>query len=605
MKLTRKTFEAFLILCCLLYVTACFSPGQPDPDEPPAEETLLFLNVSVDFSLINTETTEQTAFVYAFRKKNNSYSKTAMVRIDESGSYSLALDHIYFLTRGTTIHLVYLSQSGNYGIKTIYVLKDEDIESKQAQLDTVLLKPTGTVNVPVSLSGELTDIINLDKFIYTEIMGLYQDFEIEGFNYTNNIFIPSFQNNEITLTNVPEGIWPQAKFGFKDAKYENNPATTDVYNIEAISEQTTQLPVTELNYNLPVLNALDITSVSTTNVQVSGIGICSPDNETDCLFNPLQDETRYIDHTDYFLLQDEIIFTPHFSGDKSVTFSGTNIDTFSVDSGQNIVIPVTNGSVPTFQLEVTSNQSGTSHLYEYRLTADNTSLPARISLSYSYRGSSLISHQFSYTSQLLSESDINNLVDVDYSVDALTFNFSIASGARLYINGNLKQEQSSYEFTAGLQPGPNTINLTVLSSNGYDHIDYQIDIFRGSYIDTSLRSLQITGVELDFFGNEVDNYSTSISFDPAVTFYSVSTPDTDIISLKIITMLQSRGGTRVITLNGEIITRRDHEPVYSAPVENGYNIITTTVTAADGVSQKTYTIELYIGEAPPNSEGAF
>ena len=135
-----------------------------------------------------------------------------------------------------------------------------------------------------------------------------------------------------------------------------------------------------------------------------------------------------------------------------------------------------------------------------------------------------------------------------------------------------------------LAEGSNTITTVVTAPDGVTTKTYTLTVFRAFSTDANLKEMHPTAGQL-----------TPI-FTPAITTYTAAVNFTN-TSISITPAVQDALAT--ITINGTPAASGSLSPAIALTV--GSNVITTVVTAPDGVTTKTYTFTVTRAAAPPHA----
>ena len=533
--------------------------------DPLPEQLTIEGNISL--SDIANPSLELPATVYAFGT-----GRGLPVLSSDDGKYFLTLNDAW--KEGDTAHIVFVSASGNYAFKTEYIIPD-DIDSFSGEIypgPDIVMTPVGQIKGTVSVSGELTTINNIADYLFSSAEGVIKTFNDKPINHFNlTIF-----SDRIVLDNVPEGNWPLIHVGIEDAPLEDNPIKVSYENILVQPSETTVLPVSEFNSGTPLLNDLVITSTAINGV--TDTGLCSADERL-CKFHPFQDDVRDIDMADFIYKQTQVSFRPVFLQNQTVTINNLNV----ISNEETVFTLDDNISEYDITLVLTSQISGKTHTYPYKIINEAESDSSKTSLIYGYSATSEIQGPFNYTGRSLNAENTIASHSVDYSVNNVTFRLEPDDQKMfLYYNNELlEKDESIYSLIFNIKEGNNTFNLKAISFSGLTETNYEINVFRGIFTDSSLKSLGF-GV-----------FATRVSFEPSITSYSISTTDESITSVDLYPLKQSPLASIQVLSKGREVSVNNFG-VYPTDLTPGLNFVQIIVTAPDGITQTTYNIEIDI-----------
>lgn len=256
----------------------------------------------------------------------------------------------------------------------------------------------------------------------------------------------------------------------------------------------------------------------------------------------------------------------------SVTVNATTTDSnatlkingVSVGSGVNTAPIAMNVGVNTISVIVTAQDGTTMQTYTLGVTrlapSTDASLSA-LSISNGTLSPSFQSTQLSYTDT------------VSYFVTSVTVNATTTdSNATVKING-VSVGSGANSTPINLAQGSNTINLVVTAQDGVTTQTYSITVTR--LPSASLSALSITNVTLDQpFQSSQSSYTSGVHF--------------LINSVRVNAMLTDNGAT--MTVNGVAAS----SGVNTTPINlaEGSNTIVIVVTATDGITTQTYSIDI-------------
>jgi hypothetical protein len=173
---------------------------------------------------------------------------------------------------------------------------------------------------------------------------------------------------------------------------------------------------------------------------------------------------------------------------------------------------------------------------------------------------------------------------VTYYVSSITVTAVTADpNAGITINGEAAVSGVPYG-PVGLNVGINTINVVVTAQDGTTQKTYTIEVTREPSHNADLSGLSLSeGILSPQFSPEITSYSVGLA-------YHASS-----ITVTAVTVDQNA----TITINGDAAV--SSVPFGPVSLELGLNTINVVVTAQDGTTQKTYTIEVTSGQEPSHN----
>jgi hypothetical protein len=236
------------------------------------------------------------------------------------------------------------------------------------------------------------------------------------------------------------------------------------------------------------------------------------------------------------------------------------INGIAVASGSPAVITVNSG-LNTINAIVTA-QDGTTKTYIINVTKSslsNDALLASLAISSGTLSPIFASGTNNYTASV---SNGVNSITVTPTVNQI--NASVTVNGNAVVSGNASG-------SINLNVGTNTINTLVMAQDGITQSTYTIMVTRAASSDATLAGLTLSnGILSPAFASGTINYTAAVS--NAVTSLTI-TPTVN-------------QGNATITVNGTSIASGVSSGLISLNV--GTNIITTVVTAQDGITSKTY-----------------
>jgi len=180
----------------------------------------------------------------------------------------------------------------------------------------------------------------------------------------------------------------------------------------------------------------------------------------------------------------------------------------------------------------------------------------------------------------------NYTVTVPYATSIIKVTPTVrTSGATVKVKGQVVSSGSA-SSNINLSVGSNSIPLEVTSSNGEKTYSYLLSVTRSQSSNANLYYI---------FGTSL----LSPAFNSDVLSYSMTLPEsTDKVSIRLYAVLKS--GSAEVTLADIPIPYNKYVDFYQIdnhPVRIGENILNFLVTAPDGVTTKTYTINVIRGHA--------
>jgi gliding motility-associated-like protein len=170
-------------------------------------------------------------------------------------------------------------------------------------------------------------------------------------------------------------------------------------------------------------------------------------------------------------------------------------------------------------------------------------------------------------------SNVNYKTSVDPSINTVTFTPTVVeAGATITVNG-VAVSSGSASGPITLNTGPTTITVLVTAPDGTTIKTYAVTVIRASN-NATLSSLIMNppGAMFPAFGPDDVNYTTAV--DPAVS------------SIRITPTTQDANAT--VTVNGVPVSSGAASGVIT--LNSGPTLITTVVTAQDGITTKTYNV---------------
>jgi len=196
-----------------------------------------------------------------------------------------------------------------------------------------------------------------------------------------------------------------------------------------------------------------------------------------------------------------------------------------------------------------------------RALSGNDALSA-LSIAHVAISPTFLSHTSSYTAA------------VSHSTTSITITATTADpGATIKIDG-IKTTSGNPSNPVTLNVGSNTVTIAVTSQNGANTLDYTITVTRKASTDDALTSITLKPFEA----------LTKVS-GPGFANYTASVINS-IASISVIPVLSDP--TATITVNGTTATSGNASTPVALNVGN--NTITTTVTAQDGITKRSYII---------------
>jgi len=211
---------------------------------------------------------------------------------------------------------------------------------------------------------------------------------------------------------------------------------------------------------------------------------------------------------------------------------------------------------------------GSSHGYTVTIVRASAAQLTELAVSVGALAPTFVSTTPAYTTTMVSNSITSTLVTatVAFPSDAITTTVSHNGGAATACTG-------SAPATCALAVGVNVITVTVTAADGSSR-DYTVTISRAPSNTASLSSLVLS-----------NGGSLNPPFDPATTSYT-----TTIANTRLTVTPTSSEPNATITVNGAAVTSGSASAQIN--LNMGVNFITTTVTAEDGVTTRTYTISV-------------
>jgi len=156
----------------------------------------------------------------------------------------------------------------------------------------------------------------------------------------------------------------------------------------------------------------------------------------------------------------------------------------------------------------------------------------------------------------------------------------------VYVNGTAIYAGSN-SAQVNLSVGTNTVSVKVYAEDGIANKTYTLTLYRPASTDDNLSSITLYSGQTTITG-------PSLGFSPSITNYAVNVANAD---ASVVVVPTASNATSTIKVNGATVQSQ----IASAPIalSVGSNIINIEVTASDGVSIKTYTIN--VTRAPLNN----
>ncbi len=129
-----------------------------------------------------------------------------------------------------------------------------------------------------------------------------------------------------------------------------------------------------------------------------------------------------------------------------------------------------------------------------------------------------------------------------------------------------------------LEVGPNTIDVSVTAADGVTEQDYIITVTRAASSDDTLSSMLVNGTTVSGFSLTTLNYTDSVA--------------NSIASIDVTPTASNANATIAIAVNGGTPAAVASGTAYPVSLDVGDNTIDMLVTAQDGITQQTYTIDV-------------
>jgi len=251
------------------------------------------------------------------------------------------------------------------------------------------------------------------------------------------------------------------------------------------------------------------------------------------------------------------------SHDPAATITVNGKTVASGSASTNIPLIVGANTITTIATASDGVTNKTYTLIATRAASGNDDLSA-LSIAHVAISPTFLSHTTSYTAT------------VAHAMSTIVVTATAAEpNATITING-ITTASGTGSSPIALNVGSNTITIAVTAQNGANILDYTIDVTRKASTDDALTSLELKPFE-----------SLTKVAGPDFADYTVSVPN-NISSISVIAVTSDP--TASITVNGTAAT----SGVTSSPVTLavGNTVITTKVTAQDGVTSRKYVITL-------------
>ena len=268
------------------------------------------------------------------------------------------------------------------------------------------------------------------------------------------------------------------------------------------------------------------------------------------------------------------VYVPSFPS-TTVTATTTDPDILLTANGSNITSGTASGAIAITStirtISVALSKVGVSSSTIYLLTyVIGTAPSSDASLSNLTISAGTLDQAFQSTT-------LNYTSTVGFSSASTTATATTTdANATMTING-VAVTSGSPSAAIALAAGSNTVTVVVTAEDGVTTQTYTIDVTRNIAVstDASLSNLSISAGALDqAFQSTTLNYTSSVAFSSASTTATATTTDAN----------------ATLTINGVAVT--SGSPSAAIALAAGVNTITVVVTAEDGLTTQTYTIDV-------------